>query len=210
VARERRYSFLRRIREEKGFDLIATAHHLNDLVETALIWLVRGAGMEGLIAFEPKEDDVVRPLYEVTREEILSYACSKGLKWVEDTSNRDPRFFRNRLRSEVVPVLKSVNPNLEETFLRTRRILKDENEFLEHRAKEVLIRLLRDGCVVAKDLSEEHPAVQRRVLRMFTGIKNFSKVEQVRNLLKKGGEVNLGKGVRAIRKGRLLCLKKKD
>ncbi len=71
TAREMRYSFLRRVKEEKGFDLIATAHHLNDLVETSLIWLVRGAGLEGLVGFDPKEGDVVRPLYRVTREETM-------------------------------------------------------------------------------------------------------------------------------------------
>ncbi len=208
VARERRYSFLRKVKEERGFDLIATAHHLNDLVETSLIWLVRGAGLEGLIGFDPKEGDVIRPLYRATRKEIFDYAEAKGLDWVEDTSNRDPRFFRNRLRNEIIPILKEINPNLEETLYRTREILKRENDLMERLASETLERLLEGGCLRAGELSREHVALQRRVLLKFTGVLNFSKIEQVRRLLKRGGEVDLGEGLRAVRKGKLLCLKK--
>ncbi len=210
TARELRYSFLREVKEREGFDLIATAHHLNDLVETALIWLSRGAGLEGLIGFEPKEGDIVRPLYEATREEILSYARTRGLRWVEDTSNRDPRFFRNRVRMEVIPVLKSINPNLEETFLRTRKILKDENELMERLSEETLKAVLRGNCVEVKGLSEAHVAIQRRALVKFTGVRNFSKIEQLRRLLGRGGEVSLGENLKVIRKGKLLCLKKKE
>ena len=208
TAREMRYSFLRRVKEEKGFDLIATAHHLNDLVETSLIWLVRGAGLEGLIGFDPKEGDVVRPLYRVTREEILDYAKAKGIKWIEDTSNRDPRFFRNRIRMEVIPLFKEINPNLEETFYRTRKILKEENALLEKLSSDVLDRVLKDGCIKARELAREHISIQRRVLRKFTEVSNFSKIEQIRRLLTRGGEVNLGEGVKAVRRGKLLCLKK--
>ena len=209
VARELRYAFLRKVKNERGYDLIATAHHLNDLVETALIWLSRGAGLEGFLAFEPREGDVVRPLYGVKREEILSYAKARGLRWVEDTSNTDPRFFRNRVRMEVIPVLKSINPNLEETFLRTRRILKDENELLEELSMNALKGAKEGNCLRVKELQGSHVAVQRRALRLFTGVRNFSKIEQLRNLLKRGGEVDLGEGLRAVRKGKLLCLKKK-
>lgn len=208
TAREMRYSFLRRVKEEKGFDLIATAHHLNDLVETSLIWLVRGAGLEGLVGFDPKEGDVVRPLYRVTREEILDYAKAKGIKWIEDTSNRDPRFFRNRIRMEVIPLFKEINPNLEETFYRTRKILKEENALLEKLSSDVLDRVLEDGCIKARELAREHISIQRRVLRKFTEVSNFSKIEQIRRLLTRGGEVNLGEGVKAVRRGKLLCLKK--
>ncbi len=210
TAREMRYSFLRRVKEEKGFDLIATAHHLNDLVETSLIWLVRGAGLEGLIGFDPKEGDVVRPLYRATREEILDYAKAKGIKWIEDTSNRDPRFFRNRIRMEVIPLFKEINPNLEETFYRTRKILKEENALLEKLSSEVLDSVLEGSCIKARELAREHISIQRRVLKKFTGVSNFSKLEQIRRLLARGGEVNLGEGVKAVRRGRLLCLKKNE
>ncbi len=210
TARELRYAFLRGVKEREGFDLIATAHHLSDLVETALIWLVRGAGMEGLLGFEPKEGDVVRPLYRVTREEILTYAMSKGLRWVEDPSNRDLRFFRNRIRTQVIPIMKDINPNLEETFLRMRRILKSEDDLLKEMAEGVFTKVRRGECIDANMLKEEHIALQRRVLREFTGVFNFSKIEQLRRLLLRGGKVDLGEGRKAVRKGSLICLKNRD
>ena len=208
TARELRYSFLREVRRREGFDLIATAHHLNDLVETALIWLVRGAGLEGFLGFEPREGEIVRPLYRATREEILAFAKAKGLKWVEDPSNRDPSFFRNRIRLEIIPIFKEVNPNLEETFLRTREILKAEDDLLKRMAEKLYESLKDNGCIRVAPLQKEHLALQRRVILRLTGGVSFSKVEQIRRLLSKGGEIDLGGGLRVVRKGRLLCLKK--
>lgn len=210
TARELRYSFLREVKEREGFDLIATAHHLSDLVETSLMWIVRGAGLEGLLGFEPKEGDIVRPLYRATRKEIETYARRKGLRWVEDESNRDLRFSRNRIRWEVLPELREINPNLEESFLRMREILKDENQLLESKACVVEEKVRQGDCLLAGKLREEHPAIQRRVLRNFTGVRNYSLIEQARRLLNRGGEIDLGNGTKLVRKGKLLCLKKKD
>ncbi len=210
TARELRYSFLREVKERHGFDLIATAHHLNDLVETTLMWMVRGAGVEGLLGFEPREGDVVRPLYRVTRKEIEDYARQKGLIWVEDESNRDTTFARNKIRWEVVPKLKEINPNLEEAFLRVREILKEEDDLLKAQALRLEERSRESDCLRVRDLEKEHPALQRRVLRNFTGVKNYSLIEQARRLLKKGGEVDLGNGIKLVRSGKLLCLKKKE
>ncbi len=209
TARDLRYAFLRRTKEEQNFDLIATAHHLSDLVETTLIWMVRGAGIEGLLGFDPKEGDVVRPLYRVSKEEITEYAKAKGLRWVEDKTNYDLRFFRNRIRHRVVPVLKEVNRNLEETFFRMRRILKDEDEILRSMAERVLGEArVEGGCLTAEVVRRAPVAIQRRVIREWSGVRNLSKVDQIRCLLFRGGEVILGNGLKAVRKGPLLCLKK--
>jgi len=208
TARELRYAFLRRVKEKEGFDLIATAHHLNDLVETTLIWLVRGAGLEGLLGFDPREGDVVRPLYKVARMEIEEYARFHSLRWIEDPSNRDPRFFRNRIRLQVIPILKETNPSLEETLLRTREILKAENDLLHRLSLETFRKVKEGECIRAGELAKEHTAIQRRVLAMFADVRSFRKVEQLRRLLSRGGEVNLGEGLRAVRRGGLICLKK--
>jgi tRNA(Ile)-lysidine synthase len=209
AGRDLRYRFLREVKEREGFDLIATAHHLTDLVETTLLWMVRGAGLEGLLGFEPKEGDVVRPLYRVKKEEILAYAKAKGLRWVEDRTNYDLRFFRNRIRHQVLPVLRSANKNLEETFLRMREILKREDEILREKAKEALGRCLDErGCIKVRELLEEEVAIQRRVIKEWSSVRNLSKVEQIRRLLLKGGEVSIGEGLVAKRRGPSLCLKK--
>lgn len=209
AGRELRYRFLREVKEREGFDLIATAHHLTDLVETAILWMVRGSGLEGILGFEPKEGDVVRPLYRVSKEEIAEFAKAKGLSWVEDRTNYDMRFLRNRIRHKVIPVLKTANRNLEETFLRMRDILKREDELLKSLSRKVLEEA-REGeeCLRVSKLQSVDVALQRRVIREWTGVRNLSKVDQVRRLLLRGGEVNLGGGLLAKRKGPFLCLKK--
>jgi tRNA(Ile)-lysidine synthase len=208
TARKLRYAFLRRVKEREGYDLIATAHHLSDLVETVLIWIMRGSGLEGLTGFSPREGDVVRPFFTASREEILDFARARGLRWVEDPSNYDTSFVRNKLRHRVIPLLKEINPNLEEGFLRLWTIIEAENELLEELSRELLERSIRGKCLEVDSLKGEHPALIRRVIRKFTGVKNLSKVQQIMNLLKRGGEVNLGGGIKAVRRGGLLCLKK--
>jgi len=201
-----RYEFLRRVKEGEGFDLIATAHHLNDLLETSLLFFTRGTGLDGLVGFLPREGDLVRPLYYVKKDEILDYARFRGLEWVEDETNYDKSIPRNLIRHEVVPRLKTINPSLEESFLKMVRLLRAERDFLEDTAKAVFLSIKEGNCLRADLLSKEHPAIQRRVLRLFLGERDYEKVELVRRLLKKGGEVNLGGGKKARRKGKLLCI----
>ena len=209
TARELRYAFLRRVKEEEGFDLIATAHHLSDLVETILIWLTRGAGLEGLIGFEPREGDIVRPLYRATKREIEDFAKACGLRWVEDESNRDLGFYRNRLRHVVIPILKEVNPSLEETVLKMRTVLKDEHLYLQEQALKALERARAcENCLLAEVVRNLPLPIQRRVLKEFFGVRNFSKLEQIRRLLGRGGRVQLEEGIKVERRGRHLCLKK--
>ncbi|WP_461829318.1 tRNA lysidine(34) synthetase TilS [Aquifex sp.] len=201
-----RYGFLRKIKEQKGFELIATAHHLNDLLETSLLFFVRGTGLEGLVGFLPREGDIVRPLYYVKKSEILEYAKFRGLSWVEDETNYDIRIARNFLRHEVIPLLRRINPSLEDSFLKMEKLLKEENDFLNKYAEGVLKDIKEGNCVRVDLLLKEHVAVQRRVIRLFIGEKDYEKVELVRSLLFKGGEVNLGKGKVVRRKGKRLCI----
>ena len=208
TAREMRYAFLRKVLKEEGFDLIATAHHLTDLLETVLLWLTRGSGREGLLGFSPKESNVVRPLFYATREEILDFARAIGLSWVEDPTNLDRRFVRNRIRHEIVPLLREINPSVEESFLRLWEILREEEDFLKEQCEALLNRVQRENCLEVKELKRSHRALILRAVAEFFEIKNLSKTRQVVSLLEKGGEVNLGSGRKAVRKAGLLCLKK--
>ncbi len=201
-----RYRFLREVKNREGFELIATAHHLNDLLETSLLFFVRGTGLEGLVGFLPREVDIVRPLYYVKKKEILEYVKFRGLSWMEDETNYDVKIARNFLRHEVIPLLKRINPSLEESFLKMEKLLKEENDFLNKYAEGVLKDIKEENCLRVDLLLKEHVAVQRRVIRFFIGEKDYEKVELVRSLLFKGGEVNLGKGKVVRRKGKKLCI----
>jgi len=193
-AREVRYNALREIKEREGFDLIATAHHLNDLVETVILWLTRGSGMEGLLGFEEKTEDIVRPLYLVSREEIKEYVLSKGESWVEDRTNYQLRYARNRIRHKVVPELKKINPALENTVLRLREILREEDHFLSLEAIKTLEICKEGEKLKRKCLLSQHKAIQRRVLSLWLSVRDFEKIEQAVRLLKRCGSMLLGDG----------------
>ncbi len=180
VARQGRYRILRKIKEEKGFDLIATAHHLNDLVETIILWLTRGCGLEGLLGFEPKEGDIVRPLYMVKREEIVAFLREEGYEWVEDSSNYDLSLARNRIRHRVIPELKSINPNLEETMLRMRNVLKAEKTVLDDLIKKHV------KSTDIRDLRKLPREYQMVILNRLCGTKNYRKIEQAIREIAKG------------------------
>jgi tRNA(Ile)-lysidine synthase len=116
AARALRYDWFEKIRKEVGASAIATAHHLNDQVETVLLNLTRGTGLKGLSGISPKNEKVVRPLLEITKAELLQYAEQHKIDYREDLSNASDDYQRNLLRHHVVEVLKQINPSLENTF----------------------------------------------------------------------------------------------
>lgn len=185
-ARELRYKALEEIREEKGFDLIATAHHLNDLVETILLWLVRGSGREGLLGFEAKEGNIVRPLYLAKREEIEDFVRLKGESWVEDSTNYSLKMARNLIRHRVVPELKKINPKLEEGFLKLRYILKEEEEVLEGLTQEAIRKVFKGTELDRKAFLNLPTAIQRRIIYKIYNLRNFKDVERAIRSIKRG------------------------
>ena len=186
TAREERYRLFEEVRKREGFDSVATAHHLGDLVETIILWLTRGTGLEGLLGFEPKEGNIIRPFYLATRQEIEDFAKKQAIEWVEDSSNYDLSLARNRIRHRVVPELKAINPNLEESVLRMREILKEENELLEKLVQTALLKVKEEG---REGFLKLEPAFQRRVVMKLYGVKNFKEVSRIINRIKKGDNI---------------------
>src|SRR5690606_40966703 len=116
-----------------GYDYVATAHHKNDALETVLFNLAKGTGIAGLHGIKYKTGNVVRPLLFADKEMIMDFVAQKQLAWREDSSNESTKYSRNLIRHEVVPVLKKVNPDLENTFRNTaERIEKVEKVYLAH------------------------------------------------------------------------------
>jgi tRNA(Ile)-lysidine synthase len=186
VAREERYRLFEEVRKREGFDLVATAHHLGDLVETIILWLTRGTGLEGLLGFESKEGNIIRPFYLATRQEIEDFAKKQAIEWVEDSTNYDLSLARNRIRHRVVPELKAINPNLEESVLRMREILKEENELLEKLVQTALLKVKEER---REGFLKLEPALQRRVVMKLYGVKNFKEVSRIINRIKKGDNI---------------------
>ncbi len=118
AARRVRYGFLRNLKRKLSFDLIATAHHKNDLAETILYRIARGTGVRGLVGMRPKSGCLIRPLLIFTRKEIEEYASEEKLSYVIDETNLDLKYTRNFIRYKVLPVLREINPSVEDSLFR--------------------------------------------------------------------------------------------
>lgn len=116
-ARDLRYEWFDKIIEENNFDYLATAHHSDDSTETFIINLLRGTGIAGLHGILPKSKNIIRPLLFTTRKKITEYAIDNKLQHVEDSTNKDNSFTRNKIRNEIVPILREISPNFD-TILR--------------------------------------------------------------------------------------------
>lgn len=123
AARDLRYDYFRQLMETEHYDCVATAHHFNDVIESALMNLVRGTGIDGLVGILPKKDRIIRPLLFATRDMILDYAAREKIAWREDASNLSEDYQRNYVRHQVMPRLQELNPGFEETFRDTHERL---------------------------------------------------------------------------------------
>ena len=140
VARELRYSWFEELSKELNVKHILTAHHLDDSLETFLINLSRGSGIDGLLGIPEVNDTVYRPLLIFKKDEILSYAKENKITWREDSSNKKREYLRNQIRLEVIPKLKEINPNLLDNFSKSidrlqqsKSIIKDKmDDFIKN------------------------------------------------------------------------------
>ena len=140
AARELRYSWFEELSKELNVKHILTAHHLDDSLETFLINLSRGSGIDGLLGIPRVNDTVYRPLLIFKKDEILSYAKENKISWREDSSNRKQDYLRNQIRIEVLPKLKEINPNLLDNFSKSidrlqqsKSIIKDKiDDFIKN------------------------------------------------------------------------------
>jgi tRNA(Ile)-lysidine synthase len=137
AARELRYTWFQKILNENKLDYIVTAHHKDDVIETFLINLTRGTGLDGLTGIPEVNGNIVRPMLPFIREEILIYATKKKLIWREDSTNSSIKYFRNKVRHKIVPVLKELNPNLLETFYNTLENLKGSQQIVQDRINDI-------------------------------------------------------------------------
>jgi tRNA(Ile)-lysidine synthase len=124
AARELRYSWFTELSEQLNFDYILTAHHADDNLETFLINFTRGTGLEGLTGIPEINGKFVRPLLLFSNDEIKAYAKENDIKWRDDSSNKSVKYLRNKLRHEVAPILKEINPSLLQSFQSTLENLK--------------------------------------------------------------------------------------
>ncbi len=142
AARELRYHWFNELAERLRFDYILTAHHADDNLETFLINLSRGTGIEGLTGIPEINENKVRPLLSFSRSDIEEYAKTENLKWREDISNASTKYLRNKLRLEVIPKLKETNPQLLQNFNKTVVLLQDSKDIIEDRIDSISDKII--------------------------------------------------------------------
>ena len=172
AARELRYTFFHQLVHQKKLDRIATAHTLDDQAETVLLRLFRGAGTRGLSGILPvTKEGIVRPLLSFHHQELVDYLRKIKQPWREDSSNADPKYTRNRVRRQLLPLLeRGYNPNIRVALARTATIARIENDFIETETAECIkifpakSRTAKTPTLDLKSLRKIHEALQRRVL----------------------------------------------
>ncbi len=179
VARELRYAFFARTAERAGASKVAVGHTRDDNVETILMHLLRGTGLAGLRGLLPSSKikcpgrvtplELIRPILEINRQEAIVYCQQHELQPRSDSSNTSLRFLRNRIRLELLPMLRSYNPNIDNTLLRLSVIARDDTAFLEQETEVHWRRLAKEeNNVIYLDstrLSTLPPSLQRQIFR---------------------------------------------
>lgn len=164
AARELRYDFLQAAAQSAGAEKIATAHNADDNAETILLHLMRGSGLRGMGGIPPVRGNLIRPLLTTSRAEIDQYLKQWSIPHVEDATNADLTYSRNYLRHEIIPRLKTQNPNLLERLSRSAKSFRQDNDFLEERAAEIAAQ-----AVLAK---EEISFPVERMIRLPEALSN--------------------------------------
>jgi tRNA(Ile)-lysidine synthase len=166
-ARDARYAAAERLRRARAADWIATGHTRTDLVETVLYRLATSPGRRALLGLRPRRGAVVRPLLALSGEEVRRLVSAAGLPFRDDPTNAEPIYARNRLRNEVLPVLREIGPRAEATIAETQAELAEEAEALGRVVADVLAESGAEaaGAIGRDALAPLHPAIRRLALQ---------------------------------------------
>ena len=182
IARDQRYEWFQELLNDNGYDKIATAHHKNDHVETILHNFIRGTGLKGLTGIPVVRGSIIRPLLFATKQQIVDYAKQEGLAWREDRTNQDSKYRRNNIRNEIIPALKSLNPNLEESLSRSARYLYQVEEVFEKEMQKLSDKVVSQQNEDFKVSVKKIPVDEREAFLSWFLLKfkfNSSQIDQV-------------------------------
>nr|WP_298657655.1 tRNA lysidine(34) synthetase TilS [uncultured Flavobacterium sp.] len=144
AARELRYQWFQELALQHEYDFVLTAHHLDDQVETFLINFTRGTGLEGLTGINEVNGIVVRPLLPYSREELTAYAIHNAISWREDSSNSSDKYVRNRVRHQVIPILKELNPSFLNAFKQTISHLREAENVIDNTSSFYFDKIIKN------------------------------------------------------------------
>lgn len=170
-ARDLRYRVMQEIAEKCGADRVAIGHTADDQAETVLLWMLRGAGLTGLSGMPAFRDNkIIRPLYDTKRQEILLYLRTAGLSFREDSSNVQPRYLRNRVRREVIPILNQLVLSSVDALCQLAEICREDDRCLDQQVDALSCSAVKRGSagewtIDRRFLLDLPHALQRRCVR---------------------------------------------
>ena len=173
-----RYDRFESLRQSIDADYLITAHTASDQVETLLMHLSRGCGLDALCGIPSKRDRICRPMLSCTRDEVLAYCHENGIEFVLDETNEDTRFTRNRIRHQVIPALEEVNPAFTASLLRFRERVVDDVAFLNDLAEKLLDEADTHSGVLIAPLQEAASPIRRRAIRMILRQHKLKTIEE--------------------------------
>ena len=171
-ARELRYRFFRNIQKQQNLEYLVTAHHLNDQLETFMINLSKASGIKGLSGIPINENNIIRPLLTISKDEIYEFAKENQVEYREDVSNQKTDYLRNKIRHNVVPELEKINDNFLQNFAKSMEILNQTKNVLNDLINEKINRFKSDfetgqTIINKQEFSQESALVRFEILKYF-------------------------------------------
>ena len=190
-ARELRYKYLFDILKETGFDKIALGHNLNDKCETILMNIVRGTGIEGLNGLKAEKGNIIRPLINMTKDQIYDYLKENNLSYCVDETNLENNYTRNKFRNIIIPSLLEINPNLFGSLSRLASIAEETENYMEAETQKALSNFpfpISCDKINSLPLAIKHRVIRELIVRVKGTTKDVSlkEIERISEFLDKG------------------------
>jgi len=217
AAREERYKFFEEAAAKSGADILATGHTLDDQAETVLMRFIKGSALKGIVGIAPVREfgrlKVIRPLIEIEKYEIIDYLDGDGIGYRIDRSNAEPIYFRNVVRSQILPFLEKYNPKLKRSLFNLAEHLREDFDFIEQ-AKSKIVRGQSDPGAMRveirlKDIAVQPRALQKEILRDLLedaggevkrlSFRHWKEMESLIRHKSTGNSVDLPGGIRVMR-----------
>ncbi len=198
AGRKIRYDFFEFLKKDEN-TLIATAHNSNDNAETVVFNLARGSALAGVSGIPPKRNNIIRPLIYCTREEIEGYCNENSLKYVTDSTNNETEYTRNKIRHNILPLLKEINSGAVDAVSRFSSLAREDEAFLSDLAYHSLEASKKDkNSYFIEDIISLKEPIKKRVISFaitdFSGeIPDFKKIKAVSDLINTNGKIQLYK-----------------
>ncbi len=179
MARNARYAFFEEIlRDNPSLSYVATAHNKEDVCETMLLNLVRGSGIDGLRSIPERRDNIIRPMLDISRAEILEYSEKTGIEYVTDSTNLTDEYNRNKIRHNVLPALSKISEGYLDCISRTAALLSRDAEFMNSEAEKAYAECVKNRVLYTEKAQNLHSSVLSRVVKMLYNHSGFSSLEE--------------------------------